>query len=225
MNRGNTPKTSFQVSFPDPLALPSEVENKTHLFVYNKCETPGSLDKKWNGALKVSKVWLPKNFMEDTIPDSKSNPIDRAHFATFHAKMLSPSKGIWRGTLGKNYTCLSNYLVTSVQRHLQVGAAFPFTNRSTVGSRSTVVRSVTNHLFRIFISRLTPSFTPVRNRTSAQSATFHAVILPPLKGTSRSTLGRNRTTAINAAFHAANLLTSKGISRIGCFKKTLFSKK
>ena len=37
-----------------------------------------------------------------------------AHSATFHATRLPPSKDISRGTSVKNYTCLSNYLVTCV---------------------------------------------------------------------------------------------------------------
>ena len=58
-----------------------------------------------------------------------------------------------RGDLWK---CLSNYLVTCVRRHLQVGVAFSFTNRSTVGSRGSVAKSVTSHLVGMRVWRPTP---------------------------------------------------------------------
>ena len=64
---------------------------------------------------------------------------------------------------GDLWRCLSNYLATCVRRHLQVGAAFPVTSRSTVGS-STVAHSAKSHLAGMIIWRGTSLFTVGRNR-------------------------------------------------------------
>ena len=82
---------------------------------------------------------------------------------------------------------------------MQIGVAFPSTSRSTVGSRSTVAKSVTSHLVGMKVWRPTPSYTPGRNRTSAHSATIHATEAIPSKRTSRSTPRKNHTTAMNVS--------------------------
>ena len=108
------------------------------------------------------------------------------------------------GIGGNIWRCRKKYHVTSVRRHLQVGVAFPSTNRPRVGSRSPVAQSVTSRLLRILNWRGTPSSTPERDLTSAHSATFHATGLTPSNCISRSTLGKNFTNAINACNYSFN---------------------
>ena len=117
------------------------------------------------------------------------------------------------GIGGNIWRCRKKYHVTSVRRHLQVGVAFPSTNRPRVGSRSPVAQSVTSRLLRILNWRGTPSSTPERDLTSAHSATFHATGLTPSNCIPRSTLGKNFTNAINATIRLIILPASKGTSR------------
>ena len=118
------------------------------------------------------------------------------------------------GGIGGNiWRCRKKYHVTSVRRHLQVGVAFPSTNRPRVGSRSPVAQSVTSRLLRILNWRGTPSFTPERDLTSAHNATFHVTGLTPSNCIPRSTLGKNFTNAINATIRLIILPASKGTSR------------
>lgn len=114
---------------------------------------------------------------------------------------------------GDLWRCQSNYLVTCVRRHLQVGATFSFTNRSTVGSRSTVAQSVTSLLFKMSIWKSTPSFTAGRNHTSAHSATFHVTQLTASNCMSRGTPGKNCIIAINVNIKQQQQSIWKGTRR------------
>ena len=114
---------------------------------------------------------------------------------------------------GDLWRCLEDYLVTSVRRHLQVGVAFSITNRSTVGSRSTVAKSVTSHLFKMSLWRGTPLFTPGRNHTGAHSATFRATMLPTSRCMSKSTPRINYTNVTNVNILKYNQATWRGTIR------------
>ena len=117
----------------------------------------------------------------------------KSPFAAIHSsrKRLLNERGrdFWR--------CLNNYLVTCVQRNLQVGMAFTITSRSIVGSRNTIANNVKNHLVGIIYWRGTPLFTPGRNLKTAHIATIPVMMLPTSKGISRTTSGRNCSIAIN----------------------------
>ena len=111
------------------------------------------------------------------------------------------------GSGHKSLKCPNEYLVSSVQRHLQIGVAFSSTRRSTVESRSTIAHSATSHFVWMTNWRPTPLFTLERNRTSAHNATFHATRLPVSKCISRSTLGKDYTNAINVNTKQHNQVT------------------
>ena len=85
---------------------------------------------------------------------------------------------------------------TCAQRHFQIEVTFTVTRKPTLGLNS-FAHSVTSHLVKMPVWRLTPSFTPGRNRTHAHTATFHATSLPTSQGISRSTPGNNCTNVTN----------------------------
>ena len=113
-------------------------------------------------------------------------------FILYHSDKRSPG-----GSGLDNWRCQNKYLVTCVQRFLQVAVAFQITNRSTLGLWSTVAHRAINHLSGMMTSKSTSSFTLGRNHTSVHSGTCHATEYPPLRSIPWSTLGKNYTSAIN----------------------------
>ena len=81
------------------------------------------------------------------------------------------------GRGGNNWRWQIESLATCVLRHLQTVAVLAITNWPTEETRSIFVHSATNHLPKLVLWRLTPSFTLGRNRTSAHNATFQPIRL------------------------------------------------